>query len=105
MSASTPLFVTGYIAVGYGSDLKIESKYEVYDKKDLVYPLPSPDEPDDSDDPDEYQFRYAVNDLSAVCTSMTRGEKKTVNMTIIPTYLYILSDNDLDNPTIVVGGE
>jgi len=105
LSASTPLFVTGYIAVGYGSDLKIESKYEVYDKKDLVYPLPSPDEPDDSDDPDEYQFRYAVNDLSAVCTSMTRGEKKTVNMTIIPTYLYILSDNDLDNPTIVVGGE
>jgi hypothetical protein len=99
LSASTPLFVTGYIAVGYGSDLKIESKYEVYDKKDSENPLPSPIDEDE----EAPEYRYAVNDLKTVCTGMTRGLKKTVNMTIIPTYLYILSDNDLDNPTIVVG--
>ena len=93
LSATKPLIITGYFAPGYGSDLKIKSEYAVYDEKGVL--LPSPD------DEENHKFRYAVNDLSAVCTDMTRGLKKTVNMTIIPTYLYILSDNDLDNPTIV----
>ena len=97
LSATTPLFITGYFAPGYGSDLEIVSEYAVYDEKGEL--LPSPD------DLENHQYRYAVNDLSAVCASMTRGLKKTVNMTIIPTYIYILSDNDLDNPTIVVGSE
>lgn len=94
LSATTPLLITGYFAPG--TDLVIESKYVVYDKKDLEHPLPSPD------DEQNHKFRYAVNDLKNVSTGMTRGLKKTVNMTIIPTYLYILSDNDLNNPTIVV---
>jgi hypothetical protein len=99
LSATTPLFITGYFAPGYATDLKIESQYEVYDKKDSENPLPSPIDEDE----EAPEYRYAVNDLKTVCTGMTRGLKKTVNMTIIPTYLYILSDNDLDNPTIVVG--
>lgn len=97
LSAATPLFITGFFAPGYGADLKIKSEYAVYDEKGVL--LPSPD------DAENHKYRYAVNDLSAVCTSMTRGLKKTVNMTIIPTYLYILSDNDLNNPTIVVGND
>lgn len=32
----------------------------------------------------------------------TRGWKYNVNMTIMPTYLYVLSEPDLDNPTAVV---
>lgn len=35
-------------------------------------------------------------------TSMTHGVKKTLTLTIAPTYLYMLSDDDLNNPTIVV---
>lgn len=97
LSATTPLFITGYFAPGYGSDIEIVSEYAVYDEKGEL--LPSPD------DQENHQYRYAVNDLSAVCASMTRGLKKTVNMTIIPTYIYILSDNDLDNPTIIIGSE
>ena len=35
-------------------------------------------------------------------TSMTHGVKKTLTLTIAPTYLYMLSDDDLNNPTIYV---
>ena len=33
---------------------------------------------------------------------LSEGEMFTINLTIIPTYLYVLSDPDLDNPTIKV---
>lgn len=35
-------------------------------------------------------------------TEALRGRRYTVNMTIKPTYLYMLSEPDLDNPTMVV---
>lgn len=46
----------------------------------------------------------AVNDLSGLTglVSMTRGKRTTVNLTVEPTYLYQLSDDELDNPKIVV---
>ena len=31
-----------------------------------------------------------------------RGQKVQVNLTVNPTYLYVLSDPDLDNPTITI---
>ena len=34
--------------------------------------------------------------------SMDHGVRKTITLTIVPTYLYTLSDDDLNNPTIVV---
>ena len=34
-----------------------------------------------------------------------RGKLQTVNITVEPTYLYVLSDADLDNPTFVITGE
>ena len=33
---------------------------------------------------------------------VNRGEWRTVNLTVNPTYLYVLSDPDLDNPTVVI---
>ena len=42
----------------------------------------------------------ATNKLPAVTAS--RGESVTYDLTIKPTYLYQLSDPDLDNPTVVV---
>ena len=46
----------------------------------------------------------AVNDLSALTglVTMTRGKRTTINLTVEPTYLYQLSDDELDNPKIVV---
>lgn len=34
--------------------------------------------------------------------AMTPGQIHTVNITVLPTYIYMLSDPDLDNPTFVV---
>jgi hypothetical protein len=31
---------------------------------------------------------------------MTAGARTTLNLAVNPTYLYILSDNDLNNPSI-----
>lgn len=42
----------------------------------------------------------ATNKLKV--TSMDHGVRKTVTLTVTPTYLYTLSDDDLNNPTIVV---
>ena len=42
----------------------------------------------------------ATNKLKV--TNMIQGVKKTLTITIAPTYLYVLSDDDLNNPTIKI---
>jgi hypothetical protein len=44
----------------------------------------------------------AKNVLNLPTGGLTRGQKYTFNLTVNPTYLYVLSDPDLDNPTITV---
>ncbi len=44
----------------------------------------------------------AENVLNLPTGGLTRGQKYTFNLTVNPTYLYVLSDPDLDNPTITV---
>lgn len=44
----------------------------------------------------------AKNVLNLPSGGLTRGQKYTFNLTVNPTYLYVLSDPDLDNPTITV---
>lgn len=43
-----------------------------------------------------------LKDLLTEQTITERGKRYTVNMTIHPTYLYMLSDPDLDNPTVTI---
>jgi len=43
-----------------------------------------------------------LSELLSGQTVSKRGWKYAVNLTINPTYLYMLSDPDLDNPTVVV---
>ena len=65
-------------------NLKLVSTYDVYDSKGNLI----------------RQNCTATNqlpDLGAV-----RGQRVQVNMTVSPTYLYVLSDPDLDNPTIKI---
>ena len=45
--------------------------------------------------------RQAENRISQVA-DMTRGKKRIITVTVNPTYLYVLADPDLDNPTITV---
>ena len=46
-----------------------------------------------------------LKDLLTDQSETERGKRYTINMTIKPTYLYMLSEPDLDNPTVVVNGQ
>ena len=43
-----------------------------------------------------------ISELFPTETEARRGRRYTINLTIRPTYLYVLSEPDLDNPTVVV---
>ena len=78
---------TGCFAADFASSLSVECEYDVYDKASQLLAT-----------------RKAVNSLSAImeASRITRGQIKNINLKVVPTYLYILSDNDLDNPTIQI---
>lgn len=88
VSVDDAIRATGYFAEGYTSDLSIVSVYDVYDKVNNKNEL--------------IGERSAENNLSALLAGVPRGRKKVVTMTIDPTYMYILSDNDLNNPTVKI---
>ena len=88
LDVNTPIEFRGFYSASLGSTLSIESTYDICDK--------------DGNKIDEN--RKSVNNLSKVLSNIARGKKVQLNLTVIPTYLYILSDNDPNNPTIVVGG-
>ena len=46
--------------------------------------------------------RTSVNKVKFNIAALKPGNERTLVLTVNPTYLYILSDNDLDNPTITV---
>lgn len=71
----------GCFAPGYTGDLSVVSYYDVYDKGTTPYKLSS---------------RTAENALGGITklTSLKRGEKLTLTLTVNPSYLYQLSDPD-----------
>lgn len=71
------------VAVGKGVDCNLICTYEVYDLNNNLLSV-----------------RKATNSLANVMPKM--GQKRTVTLTIEPTYLYVLSDQDLDNPTVKI---
>lgn len=74
-------------APGVANGLSLTCVYDVYDKED-----------------NNLGERTAVNSLSNVVTTGTLpyGHRKPIVLKVNPTYLYILSDADLDNPTITI---
>ena len=81
---------TGHFMPQGVNKILLESTYDVYDKKgNLVR-----------------QGCTATNTLNISMfsgqTQAKRGCRYTINLTINPTYLYVLSDPDLDNPTVIV---
>ena len=69
----------------------LTSVYDVYDKNDNLIRKDCTAE-----------NTIDVNKLYDRQVATQRGWKYNVNMTIKPTYLYMLSDPDLDNPTVIV---
>ena len=92
-SVENATLVNGYFAPmsDVASKLKLRCTYDVYDK-DVT-----------TEHPDGNLVREnctAVNKLSLKTYGPNQRTKLT--LTVNPTYLYVLSDPDLDNPTIVV---
>lgn len=83
---------TACFASSIASNLSVECEYDVYDK------------PTTGDPQHKLAHRTAVNSLSNVISagSLLQGQKRTIQLNVVPTYLYILSDADLDNPVITV---
>ena len=83
-TTAIPLSVNAYFAPELSSNLTLVSTYDVYDSKGNLIRQ-------------NCTAKNQLPDLGAV-----RGQRVQVNMTVSPTYLYVLSDPDLDNPTIKI---
>ena len=83
---ATPLLLSGNIIPGCTDVLSLVTTYDVYDRKgNLVR-----------------KDCVATNKLpsSLVLSTLKAGERQPVALTVAPTYLGVLSDPDLDNPTV-----
>ena len=84
LDQTAPLPINAYFAPTLSGNLTLDTTYDVYDSKGNLI----------------RQNCTATNklpDLEAV-----RGQRVQLNMTVNPTYLYVLSEPDLDNPTITI---
>ena len=84
LDKSVPLPVNVCFAPTLSADLTLVSTYDVYDSKGNLI----------------RQNCTATNKLPNL--EANRGQRVQVNLTVTPTYLYVLSDPDLDNPTIKI---
>ena len=63
----------------------LETNYDVYDRYDHLF-----------------RANQTARKRIKLQWSLTSGQIHTINITVSPTYLYVLSDPDLDNPTFNV---
>ena len=77
--------LAGFFAPCYPGTIKLVSTYNVYDKKGNLIR-------------ENCQAENKLPDLSNVTT----GKRKVLTLTVEPTYLYMLSDPDLDSPTVTL---
>ena len=86
----TPQEFLGCFVPGKCKKFQLYSKYDVYDRKGNL--IRQNCEAVNTIDASGF---YGINDLKA-------GDIYTIDLKIQPTYLYVLSDPDLDNPTITI---
>ena len=85
LKTTESLDINACFAPTLSNNLTLVTTYDVYDSKDNLI----------------RQNCKATNKLPNL--DATRGQKVQVKMTVNPTYLYVLSEPDLDNPTITIG--
>jgi len=95
LSATTAKEVEGYFApmTDVADNLVLQCTYDVYDK-DVT-----------TKHPEGNLVRHncvAVNKLPAQIIEAGVNKRTLLTLTVNPTYLYVLSDPDLDNPTITI---
>ena len=96
LSATEAKEVDGYFApkTDVANNLVLQCTYDVYDKNVTT------------EHPEGNLIRHncvAVNKLPATKLTVETNKRTVLTLTVNPTYLYMLSDPDLDNPTITIG--
>lgn len=91
-SVENATLVNGYFAPmsDVASKLKLRCTYDVYDK-DVT-----------TEHPDGNLVRENCTAVNKLSLTYGPNQRTKLTLTVNPTYLYVLSDPDLDNPTIVV---
>jgi hypothetical protein len=84
LDKTTPLAINACFAPTLSESLTLVSTYDVYDRYGNLI----------------RQNCTATNKIPDLEAS--RGQRVQLNLTVNPTYLYVLSDPDLDNPTVKV---
>ena len=84
LDKTTLLTINSYFVPTLSDNLTLVSTYDVYDSKDNLI----------------RQDCTATNKLPNL--NAVRGQRVLLNMTVNPTYLYVLSDPDLNSPTITI---
>lgn len=79
---SEELVFSGCFAEGCGAYLSVECEYDIYDRV--------------SGANNKIETRTVVNGLKSLLQNLKRGHKKVINLLVDPTYLYQLSDGDVD---------
>lgn len=87
-TASTFLACLCPPTTGSGKKYIMETTYDVYDKSGSTTPIRAAEK---------------ARNTIVLKKVLNAGEKYTINITVKPTYLYMLSDPDLDNPTFEIG--
>ena len=86
LSTTTDLVLSGNLMPECSDELSLVCTYDVYDSKGNLIRK-------DCEAPNKLPSSLALSSLKA-------GERQPINLTVTPTYLYVLSDPDLDNPDI-----
>ena len=90
LTTSYSMFLCHFIPHGI-KQIILTSTYDVYDKKDNLIRANC-----------KATNTIDVSKIIYLLSSVRRGYKYTINLTVKPTYLYMLSEPDMDNPTMEV---
>jgi len=97
LTTSYQSFLSHFLPITGVTKVVITCVYDVYDKDTSINPAGNLVRKDC-----KASNTIRLSDIIPYFPGVQRGWKYGINMTVKPTYLYVLSDPDLDNPTVSV---
>ena len=91
LTTSYQSFLSHFLPITDVTKVVITSTYDVYDRKNNLVRKDC-----------KASNTIRLSDIIPYFQGVQRGWKYGINMTVKPTYLYVLSDPDLNNPTVTV---
>lgn len=88
LTTDTKSFLTHFLPIAGVTKVVITCKYDVYDKKGNLIRKDCIASPN----------TIRLSDIIAYFPGVQRGRKYGINMTVVPTYVYVLSEPDLSDP-------